>query len=244
MTIESVYHVDICNLDHATSRTLDSHFWPRRMTHYDLSDHIRISVVVLIPILHQLGISFMVYLIPHISPNYFQTNQWVQKKKRERCESKAQMRGAYQIWGPWKEKHTAPLWPLQRVPPHEEIWGHSTHPPPHWWTSSGQSVTMEKTCNQSEHTEKPGSGKKRSTNSALPFWQRMWSPCWYLELCVPHRRSLPSHIQRGCTPGLLCIQSLSVGFSERKSNTLVGIFKLWTKTEDQKQCHKTEHTSL
>lgn len=90
MTIESVYHEDICNLDHTTSRTLNSHFWPRRMTHYDLSDHIRISVVILIPILHQLGISLMVYLIPHISPNYFQTNEvtnWVQKKKRECRES-------------------------------------------------------------------------------------------------------------------------------------------------------------
>lgn len=96
-----------------------------------------------------------------------------------------------------------------------------------------------KKCNQSEHTEKPGSGKKRSMNSALPFWQRIWSPCWYLELCVPHRRSLPSHILRGYTPGLLCIQSLSVGFSEGKTNTLVSMFKLWTKAEEQKPRNRT-----
>lgn len=67
-------------------------------------------------------------------------NQTPKKQPNWICVSSTNMitgqRPTYQTWGPWIGKHLAPLWPPQRVPPHEEIWGHSTHPPPRCWTSS------------------------------------------------------------------------------------------------------------
>lgn len=96
---------------------------------------------------------------------------------RMRCVWKAEVSLVYQISGPWEERHWAPLWPLQRVPPHEEIWGHSTHPPPHCWTSSGRSVRMEKSSEQSEQFETRQWKKHRGQHSLSYLFDSKFEAC-------------------------------------------------------------------
>lgn len=124
-----------CNLDQNTSRKLNTHFCRPTTTHFHISILIASVFSCNPPSSHVFALRCD-DLNHHISPNNFPPNLNISSEHWQNVVWSF----VYQISGPWRAWRSAPLWPLQRVPPHEEIWGYSTHPPPHCWTSSGRSV--------------------------------------------------------------------------------------------------------